>query len=525
MLHVEPTSVLGKRDLLNCFFHIILAPDARRHMAFRHPVTGRLARWVVLPQGTKQSPSLFCAVSDAGASIFNSIFQEQNIDALTVVYVDDYIIIADTHTGMVKALAVMDAEAAHLGLVFNPDKDTGRDTPLTSIEALGLVINAPSQELRLPDDKRLRYTQELQAFRKAFPLCSTAPRKEAESLVGKLLYACRVCRWGYLFVQELLDALYPLGERTPTITITDGVQWDLQFWEQVLSTGGSKWLGTRTHMLGTKACDVDPSKFARELFPDASINYGAGGVLKGKVYSHMWPSHLSTEHISTLELKALALSLEHWEHELSQQMVLARMDNIQAVAAVNKGASRKVVLRPILLDIDMLGIEYGFELKAQYVKGALNPADAPSRGKAKNVSSDWKVNDFARFSQPQAEVDCCAAESGYNVQPGCTTWFSMARPVQDNIDSLVGKVLWANPPFAEIQTGTSNSGVKDAAKLPEDVPEVLQDAARRVVCLQGMRSMNPPSRHMPHPFTGTSNSGVTLEAKACPKSSRKGQTA
>jgi hypothetical protein len=101
-------------------------------------------------------------------------------------------------------------------------------------------------------------------------------------------------------------------------------------------------------MLGTKACDVDPKNFATQLFTDASISYGAGGVLRGEIYSHMWPSHPDTEHIGTLELKALALSLEHWKHDLAQQTVLARMDNVQAVAAVNKGASRKPALRPIL---------------------------------------------------------------------------------------------------------------------------------------------------------------------------------
>lgn len=452
MQHVKPTSVLGKRDLLNGFFHIILAPDARRHMAFRHPVTGRLARWVVLPQGTKQSPSIFCAVSEAGAAIFNRILREQNIKAITIVYVDDYIIIGDTHEDMVRAFAVMDVEGERLGLVFNPDKDIGRDQALTNIEALGLVIDAPSQELRLPEDKRMRYTQELQAFMHTRTVGSTVPRKAVESLVGKLLYTSRVCRWGYLFVQELLDALYPLGQRAPVITYTEGALWDLQFWERVLVKGDSQWLGTRKYMLGTKACDVDPKNFATELFTDASTSYGAGGVLRGEIYSHMWPSHPDTEHIGTLELKALALSLEHWKHDLAQQTVLARMDNVQAVAAVNKGASRKLALRPILLDIALLGIEYGFELKAQYVKGELNPADAPSKGKAKNVSSDWTFTDFARFNNPPAEIDCCAAESGYNIQPGCTTWFSMARPVQQHVDSLVGKVCWANPPFDEIHT-------------------------------------------------------------------------
>jgi hypothetical protein len=115
----------------------------------------------------------------------------------------------------------MDEEATQLGLVFNPAKDVGKDHALTSIEALGIIIDAPKQELRLPDDKRSRYTQELQAFVKKHTNSSSAPRKEVESLVGKLLYTCRVCRWGYLFVQELLDQLYPaMAPRTPTVTLT-----------------------------------------------------------------------------------------------------------------------------------------------------------------------------------------------------------------------------------------------------------------------------------------------------------------
>lgn len=449
---VQPHHVLGKRDLLNGFFHLVLAPEARRHMAFRHPGTGLLARWVVLPQGTKQSPALFCAVSSAAAEIFNRKFTQQGIRARTIVYVDDFIIIADSHPDMVAAFAAMDDEAALLGLMFNPAKDIGRDQALTSIEALGLVIDAPAQELRLPADKRNRYSQELSSFLTKHSLGSNAPRKEVESLVGKLLYACRACRWGYLFVQELLDCLYPAADsRTPTVFITEGAMWDLQFWQHVLVADDSKWLGVRKHMLGTRECDVNPALFNTTIYTDASKTFGAGGVLNSEIYSAAWGTqHSRDAHIGTLELQALADCLKHWKHDLAQQTVLARMDNVQAVSAINKGASRVPALRPILLEIALLGIEFGFEVKAKHIAGELNPADAPSRGQRSNVSSDWTFTEFTRFNTPPAEIDCCAAESGYNVQPGCTTWFSMARPVQQHVDQLVGRVLWANAPFSQV---------------------------------------------------------------------------
>jgi hypothetical protein len=451
---VKPHNVLGKRDLLNGFFHCILSPEARRYMCFRHPVTNRLARWVVLPQGTKQSPAIFCGVSEAAAQIFNKIFAQNGIEAWTKVYVDDFIVVADNHAHLIRAFEAMDTEAELLGLVFNPDKDLGKDAPLTSIEALGLIIDAPQQQLRLPENKRARYLQELQAFTQKYKGKSKAARKDVESLVGKLLYTCRVCRWGYLFVQELLDQLYSadMPLRHPQITLTEGTWADLQFWQRILDSNDTKWLGVRKHMIGTKAIDIKPEAFQTTLFTDASKHFGAGGVLGDEIYAQQWSQADTTAHIGTLELKALAVCLQHWKHDLSQQTVLARMDNVQAVAAVNKGASRVPALRPILLDIALLGVEYGFEIKAKHVKGELNPADAPSRGQKKVVSSDWTFTEFARYNTPPADVDCCAAESGYNVQPGCKLWFSMARPVQQHIDELVGKVLWANPPFAQVDT-------------------------------------------------------------------------
>jgi hypothetical protein len=448
---VKPHSVLGKRDLLNGFFHLVLTPEARRYMAFRHPVTQKLARWVVLPQGTKQSPAFFCDVTNATTIIFNRIFEQQQIKAFVDVYVDDYIIDAENHIELVKAYDAMDEEAAKLGLTFNPDKDLGKDQPLTSIEVLGLIIDAPKQELRLPDDKRQRYLTELQTFSNTYKQETSAPRKTVESLVGKLLYACRVCRWGYLFLQATLDELYPPAVNPPKqISLTDAVWAELEFWEQVLDNDQGKWLGVRKHMIGRKEVDINPANFAQELFTDASINYGVGGVFGAEVYSQKWENDKHSEHIGTLELEALARCLHHWRHDLAQQTVLARMDNVQAVCAVNKGASRKPALRPILLRIALLGLEYGFELKAKHVKGVDNPADDPSRGRKKTTSCDWTFRHFAQFNNPPAQVDCCAAESGYNVQRGCTTWFSAARPVQDNTDALVGKVLWANPPFQQI---------------------------------------------------------------------------
>ena len=96
--------VLGKRDLTNGFFHLVLAEEARRCMGFAHPVTGQIGRWVVLPQGTSQSPALFCEVTNAACRIFNKHFEIAGLKACAFVWVDEFILMADTHAEMQRFL-------------------------------------------------------------------------------------------------------------------------------------------------------------------------------------------------------------------------------------------------------------------------------------------------------------------------------------------------------------------------------------------------------------------------------------
>ena len=281
---------------------------------------------------------------------------------------------------------------------------------------------------------------------------TSCPRKPLEKLVGKLVFASRVCRWGFLFVQSLLDALYPsLGQFCPRRI--DGVWHDLNFWLAALGPNFYTWMGVKQFMLHTKNIHADPSNFGLHIYSDANKTFGVGGILgSGEIYSARWDRDVSPEHICALELEALLWNLRHWQHEFHNTYVLAWLDNVQAVHAVNKEASRIQVLRDTLLQIALLGLKLGFDLRARHVKGTLNPADAPSRGVVSTRTQDFTFLDFAGYNSPPASVDCCADALGTNVQPGCTEWFSLARPVQENVHSLAGKVLWANIPFTALDS-------------------------------------------------------------------------
>lgn len=443
--HVSSTSVLGKRDLINGFFHITLDPTARAHMGFTHPVTGQVGRWTVLPQGTRQSPAIFCEVTNASARIFNRALKIQKVGAFIFIYVDDYIVIADSHDDLVKAFAIMDKEAAALGLEFNPAKDVGREAPLQELEALGIIIDATSQELRLPSDKREAYLADVLSFQQKYSSATHAPRKQLEKLVGKLVFACRTCRWGFLFIQELLDQLYPgLGTPPQLIALTQGVWFDVKFWAQTLHSP-DWWSGLPKHLVGKRDTEVAPEAFTTQVWTDASKHHGVGGVMEeqDEVFSHKWDKPVDDIHIGILELKGLLLTLEHWQQPLAGHRVLAWMDNSQAVAAVNRGASRIPGMRDILLQMAQLGLAQGFTLKAKHIPGKLNPADAPSRGVH---AGTWLFTQAEGYNHPPAEVDCCAASPTDLATSSCSLGIT-ATDVGSSIPAMVGKSLWATVPI------------------------------------------------------------------------------
>ena len=468
---VKPHSVLGKRDLINGFYHLVCSERARKYMGLQHPVTGAIGRWVVLPQGTSQSPALFCEVSNTACRIFNSEFKRQGLSTVAFCHVDDYCLIADTHADMQRAFALMDQISADLGLSWNPSKDVGRDSPVTRLEMLGLIIDAPAVSLHLPDDKRETYLQDLSQFRRDYSSQPTCPRKPLERLLGRLAFTCKVCRWGYLFLQACMDALYtpaaPVSAQPVSggathsarraahghgsVTLTDGVWDDLSFWEEALGPHYHQWMGVRQQLFkparGAAICTrAFTPTFDVELFTDASKSYGVGGVLGVDVLSQCWDRDISDEHIGTLELEALYRCLHHWREDLAGSKVLAWMDNMQALVAVNKGASRIPALRPILKRIAWLGMEHRFEVRALHIKGIFNPADAPSRGV--RISHDWTFVHAPEFNNPPAEVDCCAAADGSNALHGCERWFAAGDPSNLTPEVLAGKVLWACVPFA-----------------------------------------------------------------------------
>ncbi len=455
-LHMtSPSSVLGKRDLKSGFHHVVLQEDSRKYMGFEHPgCPGKIGRWVALPFGAAQSPAIFCSVTSASADILNAQFRLKGIKATCTVYVDDYFIEAGDHQHMRMAFDVMDEIGAELGLTWNLDKDRGRDSPLSKLEFLGILVDAVSGRLDLPVAKREAYRQAVHDFRVRFLNSEAVCRKSLEKLVGKLAFAASVSRWGYSFLQEAFDALYPgdhrrAGKWPVSVDYTSGLRSELLFWDGTLYNPDSVWHGADRFFTGSTEFVLGSANM--QMFTDASGSFGWGATMDGTTLLGKWSEtregDVQGSIIAVKETRAVFRALEHHLPELHRHHVLVRSDNVATVAAINKGAARWPGGRQEVMAIASLAIKGQFSLRALHVAGVDNPADDPSRGVVAISSKDFTFVHFARFASVGTMVDCCAAADGYNAQAGCSVWFSSADPVQLHVDQLVGRAIWAAPPW------------------------------------------------------------------------------
>jgi len=90
-------------------------------------------------------------------------------------------------------------------------------------------------------------------------------------------------------------------------------------------------------MVDTKDVRIEQRNFQLHVYSDASKTFGVGGILDGEIYSARWNRDVTDEHIGALELEALLWTLQRFKHQLAGTSVLAWLDNVQALTAINRG--------------------------------------------------------------------------------------------------------------------------------------------------------------------------------------------
>jgi hypothetical protein len=334
-----------------------------------------------LPFGASKSCRIFQAITTSIARMM----KRENFECL--VYIDDFLIIADNILDCQRALDYLLSLIAKLGFEVSWEKVEG---PSTSLSFLGVQIDWVTRKLSLPP-KKLVAIKELV---KLWLTKTKATKRELQQIVGKLNWCMRVVHGGRTFMRNLIDLISKLKKPHHHVRLSKGAINDLLWWAKGLEI---------FHGITGFNCDDPLPEY--EFSTDACLIGGGAHFLNHWFYVN-WESDLPemvNSHINILELEVIHICAELWGSLWRGKHILVRSDNSATVAAINNGTVKNPLMLAIIQQLFWLSVRYDFKLSAAFIPGRLNIlSDLISR--FHSLDSFYRIPAFLGYNF--AEVEC-----------------------------------------------------------------------------------------------------------------------
>lgn len=363
-----------KLDLANGFLQLPVCKNERTYLGFRNPIDGRFGVLNRLSFGLRSAPFLFttftCAVKQAALQFLN---------LKTEVYIDDWFL---TNTSL-DLLSVdhkrfnefLDA----LGIAIQHEKTEG---PAQCITYLGLMIDTSSNQIRLPETKRVKYQKGLEELL----IASHPTMAHLAQTAGQLVHISSVHRAGAAHIQPLWEVLYKERKQWTRAQLErHGLSIDsellscLLWWKETLSIPNIQrkiWESpTGELFLWSKYSVFQAAQYSITLCTDAS-NEGWGASTGVHTITGTWSNRQKRLSINWRELKAVSLAINSFD-SIKNSPVIILTDSVTVVAALSKRASCSQALQNLILELNDIEVSRNIEIVAYHIPGSLN--DLPDR--------------------------------------------------------------------------------------------------------------------------------------------------
>jgi len=428
---IGPPCLLAKIDIKDAFRLLRVIPEDQYNLGIQF--MGFYFYERCIPFGIHPGPSFFEEFATAVEKICNA----EGIPHIPH-YADDSLLISrpeDAPSHYQRALSIF----RHLGVPLSEDKLIA---PSPVVEFLGIVIDCPSMQIRMPEDKLTAYREDINA---ALAHPNELSLHDIQSLHGILIYASRCVQKGRLFTSHILrdlatalrivhheDLIYqtptvtipsgdphktpavttPSGDphKTPTVTtpsgdphktpsvtndrgnqqkskgisLTMGSLMELRWWDKCLR----EWNGV--NIIPPSIAHV-PQSQRHILYTDACDKGMGAWLLKANGSAlyllHRWTDReisLATrkKRISMpfLEMLSVIRSVFTWQNDLADSAIILRTDCTAVVQGINTNHSKTLQSHQLLLSLFLTTTKNRIFIDCQHIEGLLNvEADALSR--------------------------------------------------------------------------------------------------------------------------------------------------
>ena len=315
--------------------------------------------------------SIACKTFELYSTFLEFCVARQSTVGRLLHYLDDFLFGGKKGTNHCACImSVFEEKMTLLCVPIASDKTEG---PTTKLCFLGLELDSDEMVVRIPKSKIEEIRQKIRVIL-ASKKCS---RKQMQSLIGSLNFACRAIVPGRPFCRRLINATCGLTKPYHHLRINLDMKEDLKLWLQFFEDfNGVSIFHERFWVSNT---DI-------QLFTDSAggSNLGFGAYFAGKWAYAPWPQswveQSIIDDITVLEMFPLLVSLHIWGEDLRNKKIVFRCDNLASVHIMNSMTSKNDRIMTVLRAITLLCLRLNVVVKAQHVSGCFNQlADLLSR--------------------------------------------------------------------------------------------------------------------------------------------------
>lgn len=354
-------------DLKDAYFSLAVKDKYQRYLRFCHE--GQTYQFTCLPFGLNIAPYIFTKITRP----ILKYFRERNI--LCSAYLDDFIIIANTYTECLKNTNVVYNLLSDLG--FNINYSKCKLTPSQEITYLGFTINSIKMTIRLPEERKNKVLGILKLFLNK----KSCYIRDFAKLLGTLVATKPAVKYGWLHLKSMER------EKHIALSLNNNSYSAKMALPRYIKTEILWWMNN----IPISKKPIKEKPFRIEIFTDAS-NTGWGANC-GRFKTHgFWNENEKQCHINYLELLAAFNGLKTFAKHLSNENILLRIDNITAIASINKmGSVRFKKLNDISHKIWQWCESKNNFIHAAYISSSKNVI-ADSESRITNTNTEYELS-------------------------------------------------------------------------------------------------------------------------------------
>ena len=361
LAHVRKGDFIALVDLRSFYLQLPMAQEFTKYLSLRDPLTGELLRYLRCPFGLSTAPAWASAVT----AEVRRVLLARGVEVVFV-YVDDYIIIADSEAKCAEALAVVLGVLREFNIAVSGEKIV---QPTQAADVLGITIDTKHGKLRIKEG----HVQYSAAAISNVLRQGRLSKKLLKSLCGMFTWISPMVKGSRPYVRSMWDLQKGKRRHRGRVKLTAAARLDLKWWREALCS---------LHDVRFEVSFADMAHRRTVLLSsDAAGELGWGVWYGEQLYSGMWNETQLQWSMPHKELAPPVVAIEKLARHWKGALVVIATDSITNAYAINAGSSSSAEGIALLKRLAQVEREYGIDVVAVWLPREFNIVpDALSKG-------------------------------------------------------------------------------------------------------------------------------------------------